>query len=36
MTMNQNGTSFIATSVLDGRDRRVRVGFGSCGRELLA
>ena len=36
MTMNQNGTSFIATSILDGRDRRVRVGLGARGRELLA
>src|SRR5450631_2255419 len=36
MTTNQNGTSLIATSVLDGRDGRVRVGVGVRGRELLA
>ena len=36
MTMNQNGTSLIVTSVLDGRHGRVQVGLGSRGRELLA
>ena len=36
MTMNQNGTSCIVTSILDGRDGRVRVGLGARGRELLA
>src|ERR1039458_1694098 len=36
MTMNQNGTSLIGTSVLDGRDGRIHVGLGVRGRELLA
>src|ERR1035441_2177521 len=35
MTMNQNGTSVIVTSILDGRHRRVDVGTGARGRERV-
>src|SRR5258708_40145312 len=36
MTMNQNGTSLIATSILNGRNGSVGAGRGARRRELLA
>src|SRR5208283_1501579 len=36
MMMYQNGMRFIVTSIQNGRHRRVDVGLGARGRELLA